>query len=65
MTEVPCVKCLGHGSYMYDDIHGKICEACCKHDQGWWELTEAYGKENVGKLCCKAGCGYVLGETND
>lgn len=53
-----CKKCNGHGSYAYDDMHGKICEFCCKHDQGWWELKEHYG-ENNGKLCCRAGCGIT------
>lgn len=53
-----CPKCNGTGSYSYDENHGKICEVCCPHDQGWWLLQEHYGNDN-GKLCCLRGCGTV------
>lgn len=52
-----CPKCGGIGSYMYDDIHSTICNLCCKHDQGWWQLGELHS--HPGKWCCKAGCGYI------
>lgn len=51
-----CPKCNGAGSYMYDENHGKICEACCPHDQGWWLMLEHYGQNN-GRYACKRGCG--------
>lgn len=54
-----CPKCFGTGKYMYDHNHGTICNLCCKHNMGWWELSECHGKENAGKLCCGAGCGYT------
>lgn len=43
---------------MYDENHGKPCEVCCPHDQGFWKLEKYYGKDN-GKMCCKLGCGFV------
>ena len=54
-----CHKCNDTGSYMYDENHGTICDLCCKHDQGYWQLHEHYGKNN-DKWCCKAGCGHIL-----
>ena len=30
----------------------------CKHDQGFWFLTEHY--ENAGNWCCLGGCGFIL-----
>jgi len=54
-----CHKCHGVGSYMYDDKHGKPCEICCLHDQGYWQLHEHYGNNNE-KWCCNAGCGHIL-----
>ena len=53
-----CLVCHGTGTYMYDKDHGTICPRCCKHDMGWWQLTEAYG--DAGKWCCKAGCGKTV-----
>lgn len=53
-----CQKCNDTGWYAYDHNHGKICEFCCPHDQGFWQLHEHYGEKN-GKWCCKAGCGFV------
>jgi len=56
-----CKKCNGVGSYSYDENHGKICEVCCTHDQGWWELTEFYAGYEEGKdnRCCQKGCGTL------
>ena len=59
-----CQKCNGTGSYMYDENHRKLCEACCPHDQGWWLLKEHYGPNN-GKLACKRGCGETRETNND
>ena len=53
-----CPKCHGSGTFMYDKEHSTICNECCKHTLGWWELVEHYGKNN-GKMCCLAGCGFV------
>lgn len=54
-----CPKCNGTGSYMYDHNHGTVCDLCCKHDLGWWLLSDVHGKDS-GKWCCKAGCGYKV-----
>lgn len=54
-----CHKCNGTGSYMYDHNHGTVCDMCCKHDRGFWQLLKHYG-DNNGKWCCLAGCGYTL-----
>jgi hypothetical protein len=53
-----CAKCNGTGWYQYDHNHSKVCEVCCKHDKGFWELEEHYGEDN-GKLCCLNGCGFT------
>ena len=56
-----CSKCKGKGYYIYTTIgtpHGKLCEVCCKHKEGFWELKEHYGEDN-GKLCCITGCGFT------
>jgi len=57
----PCSLCGGAGHYMYDENHGKICERCCTHDQGWWELTEHHAGfvEGEDNRCCRAGCGML------
>lgn len=54
-----CPKCHGTGMYQYDHNHITICNLCCRHDRGWWQLAEHYGANN-GKWCCRAGCGKVL-----
>jgi hypothetical protein len=54
-----CPKCKGTGSYMYDHNHGTICDLCCRHNQGYWQLLEHYGADN-GKWCCVAGCGFKI-----
>jgi hypothetical protein len=54
-----CPKCQGKGWYAYDENHGKRCECCCLHNQGWWLLREHYGADN-GKWCCIAGCGHTV-----
>lgn len=57
-TDPDCPKCHGVGSYMYDHNHGKICEVCCPHDDGWWTLGERHS--HPGALCCRRGCGHIL-----
>jgi hypothetical protein len=52
-----CPKCHGEGSYMYDDMHGQICELCCTHPEGFIELDKEFWPEMVGKEVCKFGCG--------
>lgn len=61
MTKETCHKCQGTGSYAYDHNHSKMCEYCCEHAEGWWELTEHYAHYEEGKNnnCCKAGCGQM------
>lgn len=51
-----CPKCAGTGWNQ-----ATICAACCKHDQGWWELTEDYYGYEKGEdnRCCLAGCGTM------
>ena len=63
MSEL-CKKCNGTGWYQYTTRgtpHSKVCEACCKHDKGWWELTEHYQGyiEGTDNRCCNAGCGTM------
>lgn len=62
-----CKKCNDTGWYPYDHNHSKVCNVCCKHDQGWWELTEHYAKYEEGKdnACCKAGCGTMRRDIRD
>lgn len=64
--DAACSLCGGKGHYMYDDIHGKPCEQCCKHDAGWWELTEYHAGYSAGadNGCCRAGCGQLRRELN-
>lgn len=59
-----CSLCGGKGHYMYDDNHGKPCEQCCKHTDGWWELTEHHAGFIAGadNGCCRAGCGQLRRE---
>lgn len=57
-----CQKCKGTGSYMYDHNHGTICNLCCKHNMGWWQLSACHGEERDGKWCCRAGCGFIVDE---
>jgi hypothetical protein len=56
-----CKVCKDTGWYAYDENHSKVCDACCKHDQGWWELTEGYMgyKKGMDNACCRAGCGTM------
>jgi hypothetical protein len=58
-AEPNCPKCNGTGVYRRDDRHIAICDLCCKHNQGWWQLEGAYGADN-GKWACKAGCGVII-----
>lgn len=56
-----CPKCNGTGWRKCDHNNMKVCEACCKHDKGWLELSPMhYGyKEGADNACCKAGCGTL------
>ncbi len=54
-----CPKCHGTGVYRYGDERMAVCDACCKHNQGWWRLEGAYGPDN-GRWACKAGCGVIV-----
>lgn len=59
MADPNCKKCGGTGWFRYDHNHSTVCDACCKCNQGWWQLKEHYGTKN-GKWCCIAGCGRLL-----
>lgn len=56
-----CKKCNGTGWYLYDEHHSTVCEQCCPHDKGWWEVTEHYTGylEGADNRCCRAGCGTM------
>ena len=54
-----CPKCHGTGVYRSGERLAAICDACCKHVQGWWQLEGAYGPDN-GRWACKAGCGVIV-----
>lgn len=56
-----CPRCHGQGVYYYDQNHGKPCEVCCKHDGGWWDLTEHHAGYVAGgdNACCLLGCGTL------
>jgi len=62
-----CVKCNGMGWYQYDHNHSTICDKCCTHDQGWWELTENYSYyiEGADNRCCEKGCGTMARDLKD
>jgi len=58
-------RCKGTGSvrsdYGYGTPHYSPCPDCCKHDQGFWPLTEHYmGYAEGDRWCCLAGCGFAL-----
>jgi hypothetical protein len=53
-----CVKCDGTGVYQCGVGQLSVCDLCCKHNQGWWQLEGAYGADN-GRWACKAGCGVI------
>lgn len=60
MTANPdCPKCDGTGIYQCSDRQLAVCDLCCKHNRGWWQLEGAYGIDN-GRWACKAGCGVIL-----
>lgn len=54
-----CKKCNGTGIYKYDWNHSTICDVCCPHTKGSWQLTEAFGKATIDMWCCLRGCGYT------
>jgi hypothetical protein len=54
-----CPNCRGTGVYRLGDRQMAICDRCCKHNQGWWQLEGAYGPDN-GRWACKAGCGAIV-----
>ena len=62
MSDNTCTKCNGTGWYAYDHNHSKVCEMCCDHNKGWWELTEGYSGYIEGRdnRCCLNGCGTML-----
>ena len=62
-----CSKCAGTGRYQYTTHgtpHFTICDLCCKHDKGYWQLKEWY-KDKNNMWCCLAGCGHLLERNPD
>lgn len=69
-----CPQCHGKGTYFYDEIHSTICNLCCPHDKGFWQLKVDYkdGKRlsdeeqfwgnRAGKYNCFIGCGFLKDE---
>lgn len=56
-----CPKCTGTGWYSYDHNHGKPCEVCCTHPEGWWKLTEHHGASDEKYAACyRPGCGTTI-----
>lgn len=62
MTSYRCEKCKDTGWYRYDRNHSKVCEFCCKHQDGWWQVAEGYTgyDKALDNACCKAGCGTMM-----
>jgi len=58
---IDCIKCKGTGWYQYSPDHSTICNSCCKHEEGWWDLTEGYYqfKKDADNGCCRKGCGTL------
>ncbi|MHA4837734.1 hypothetical protein [Sphingopyxis sp. MSC1_008] len=54
-----CINCGGAGVYRCGEDRLCVCDRCCKHNQGWWQLEGGYGADN-GRWACKAGCGVVV-----
>jgi len=55
-----CKRCRGKGWYSYDSNHGKPCEGCCDHSDGFFLLSEGFAK--AGQYACKKGCGKTQEE---
>jgi hypothetical protein len=64
-VNIHCPKCAGTGGYMYDHNHGKICELCCSHPEGFKELDPEYWPDSKGKAYCVFGCGAERDIVND
>jgi hypothetical protein len=62
-----CSKCNGTGWYSYDHNHSTVCEKCCPHDGGWWELTDGYAGyvKGADNRCCRNGCGTMFRDLKD
>jgi hypothetical protein len=54
-----CKKCGGAGVSPCGEGQLSVCDRCCKHNQGWWQLEGGYGADN-GRWACKAGCGIIV-----
>jgi len=56
-----CKKCKGTGWVDYDINHSQVCDACCKHEEGWWNLTSSHYNyiEGADNGCCLEGCGTL------
>lgn len=64
-AKLDCPKCHGTGQWRYDDTHYTVCNLCCKHNMGYWQLKRGYYGKNDGKWCCMAGCGQILEDVPD
>jgi len=58
-----CTKCNGTNWYRYDHNHHTICDKCCTHSEGWWDVSkEHHGSkyiEGEDNGCCRNGCGTM------
>jgi len=61
ICKTDCHKCKGTGWFQYSYDHSTVCNMCCKHDEGWWDLTEDYSryKKDADNGCCIKGCGTL------
>lgn len=63
-----CEKCNDTGWFQYIHDYKQVCDACCKHDGGWWELSkEFHGSsyiDGADNMCCKLGCGTMRRDLN-
>src|SRR3546814_4682283 len=50
MTADPdCPKCNATGVYQHSDRRLALCDLCCKHNRGWWQL-EGRSEEHTSEL---------------
>lgn len=56
-----CKTCNDTGWHEYNNGHSVVCNKCCPHDKGWWELSKNYMGyiEGADNRCCLNGCGTM------
>jgi hypothetical protein len=62
MTDQSCKTCGGSGFFYYDENHAMICQNCCNHTNGFWEVSKIYHPskhiEGGDNGCCRQ-CGMM------